>query len=69
MKICVECERESKLPGTGSEALKLLALTRTPTALCVYVALFARRLACNHYASAHANNAANTHAQSSGRAC
>ena len=33
--------------------------------VCVYVALFARRLAYNHYAIAHAYNAANTHAQGS----
>ena len=32
---------------------------------CAYVALFARRLAYNHYAIAHAYNAANTHAQRS----
>ena len=30
---------------------------------CAYVALFARRLAYNHYAIAHACNAANAHAQ------
>ena len=30
---------------------------------CAYVALFALRLAYNHYAIAHAYNAANTHAQ------
>ena len=32
---------------------------------CVYVALFVRRLAYNHYAIAHAYNAANKHAQGS----
>ena len=32
---------------------------------CAYVALFARRLAYNHYAITHAYNAANTHAQGS----
>ena len=36
--------------------------------MCAYVALFARRLAYNHYASEHTNNAANTQAQGSGRA-
>ena len=35
---------------------------------CAYVALFARRLAYNHYAIAHAYNAANAHAQGSDRA-
>ena len=34
---------------------------------CAYVALFARRLAYNHYAIAHAYNAANAHAQGSDR--
>ena len=33
-----------------------------------YVALFARRLAYNHYAIAHTYNAANAHAQGSDRA-
>ena len=32
---------------------------------CAYVALFARRLAYNQYAIAHACNAANAHAQGS----
>ena len=32
---------------------------------CAYVALFARRLAYNHYAIAHAYNAPDTHAQGS----
>ena len=32
---------------------------------CAYLALFARRLAYNHYAIAQAYNAANTHAQNS----
>ena len=36
--------------------------------VCVYVALFARRLAYIHYAIAQAYNAANTHAQGSDRA-
>ena len=36
---------------------------------CAYVALFARRLAYNHYAIAHAYNAANAHAQDSDQAC
>ena len=35
---------------------------------CVYVALFAHRLTFNHYAIAHAYNAANAHAQDSDRA-
>ena len=35
---------------------------------CAYVALFARRLGYNHYAIAHAYNAANAHAQGSDRA-
>ena len=35
---------------------------------CAYVALFARRLAYDHYAIAHAYNAANAHAQGSDRA-
>ena len=35
---------------------------------CAYVALFARRLAYNHYSIAHANNAANANAQGSDRA-
>ena len=34
---------------------------------CACVALFACRLAYNHYAIAHAYNAANTHAQGSDR--
>ena len=37
--------------------------------VCTYVALFARRLAYNHYAIAHTYNAANAHAQGSDRAC
>ena len=36
---------------------------------CAYVALFARRLAYNHYAIAHAYNAVNAHAQGSDQAC
>ena len=35
---------------------------------CAYVSLFARRLAYNHYAIAHAYNAANAHSQDSDRA-
>ena len=35
---------------------------------CAYVALFARRLAYNHYTIAYTYNAANTHAQGSDRA-
>ena len=45
-----------------------LALTHLVTALCMcvfIVALSARRLAYNHYAIAHAYNAANMHAQGS----
>ena len=34
---------------------------------CAFVALFAQRLAYNHYASARANNAPNAHGQGSGR--
>ena len=36
---------------------------------CSYVALFVHRFAYNHYAIAHAYNAANTHAQGSDPAC
>ena len=36
---------------------------------CVYVTLFARRLAYNHYATKHAYNEAKTHAQGIERAC
>ena len=35
---------------------------------CAYVALFARRLAYNHYAIAHAYNAANAHAYNAAKA-
>ena len=35
---------------------------------CAYVALFARRLRYNHYAIAHAYNAANAHTQGTDRA-
>ena len=35
---------------------------------CAYIALFACRLAYNHYAIAHAYNAVNAHAQGSDRA-
>ena len=38
---------------------------RSMPCACAYVAFFARRLAYNHYAIAHAYNAANTHAQDS----
>ena len=51
------------------ERVTFLASTRLVTALCVwYAALFVRRLAYNHYAIAHAYNAANAHAQGSDRA-
>ena len=46
----------------------ILAARSLPCA-CAYVALFARRPVYNHYASAHANSAANTHAQSNAQAC
>ena len=39
--------------------------TRSLPCACAYVALFARRLAYNHYAIAYAYNAANKHAQGS----
>ena len=43
-----------------------LASTRSVTAVCVCVCcIIARRIAYNHYAIAHAYNAANTHAQGS----
>ena len=42
-----------------------LQRVRSLPCACAYVALFARRLAYNHYAIAHAYNAANTHAQGS----
>ena len=42
-----------------------LQRVRSLLCACVHVALFARRLAYNHYAIAHAYNAANTHAQGS----
>ena len=43
-------------------------LLRIRSLPCAYVALFARRLAYNHYTIAHAYNAANAHAQGSDRA-
>ena len=45
-------------------------LQRVPSlpCACAYYALFARRLAYNHYAIAHAYNAANAHTQGSDRA-
>ena len=42
-----------------------LQLVRSVTCACAYAALFARRLAYNHYAIAHTCNAANAHAQGS----
>ena len=39
-----------------------LQRVRSLPCACAYVALFARRLAYNHYAIAHTYNAANTHA-------
>ena len=45
-----------------------LQLVRSLPCACAYVALFARRLAYNHYAIAHTCNAANAHAQGSDRA-
>ena len=42
-----------------------LQRVRSLPCACAYVALFARRLAYNHYAIPHAYNAANTHAQGS----
>ena len=45
-----------------------LQRVRSLPCACAYVALFARRLAYNHYAIAHAYNAANAHAQDSDRA-
>ena len=42
-----------------------LQLVRSLHCACANVALFARRLAYNHYAIAHACNAANAHAQGS----
>ena len=45
-----------------------LQRVRSLPCVCAYVALFARRLAYNHYAIAHAYNAANAHAQGSDRA-
>ena len=45
-----------------------LQCVRSLPCACVYVALFSRRLAYNHYAIAHAYNAANAHAQDSDRA-
>ena len=45
-----------------------LQCVRSLPCACAYVALFARRLAYNHYAIAHAYNAANAHAQGSDRA-
>ena len=48
----------------------ILVLTCAVTTLhmsCMYVELFAHRLEFNHYAIAHAYNAANTHAQGSDR--
>ena len=42
-----------------------LQRVRSLPCACAYVALFARRLAYNHYAIAQAYNAANTHAQGS----
>ena len=39
--------------------------TQSLPCACAYVALFACRLAYNHYAIAHAYNAANRHAQGS----
>ena len=42
-----------------------LQRVRSLPCACAYVALFLRRLAYNHYAIAHAYNAANTHAQGS----
>ena len=44
-----------------------LQRVRSLPCVCAYVTLFARRLAYNHYAIAHAYNAANTHAQGSDR--
>ena len=46
-----------------------LQRVRSLPCACAYVALFARRLAYNHYAITHAYNAANTHAQGSDPAC
>ena len=43
----------------------LLQRVRSLPCACAYVAPFARRLAYNHYAIAHAYNAANAHAQGS----
>ena len=45
-----------------------LQRVRSLPCACAYVALFARRLAHNHYAIAYAYSAANTHAQGSDRA-
>ena len=45
-----------------------LQRVRSLPCACVYVAFFARRLAYNHYAIAHAYNAANAHTQDSDRA-
>ena len=42
-----------------------LQRVRSLPCACAYVALFARRLAYNHYAIAHACNAANAHEQGS----
>ena len=42
-----------------------LQRVRSLPCVCAYDALFARRLAYNHYAIAYAYNAANTHAQGS----
>ena len=42
-----------------------LQRVRSLPCACAYVAVFAHRLAFNHYAIAHAYNAANTHAQGS----
>ena len=45
-----------------------LQRVRSLPCACAYVALFARTHAYNHYAIAHAYNAANAHAQGSDRA-
>ena len=65
----VKCESASEmvysLIAFDERVTFWLQRVRSLPCACAYVALFVRRLAYNHYAVAHAYNAANTQAQGS----